>query len=205
VILFADIPSYLAQCPLLFSQSIILDALIDWATVMADPSRTRVPRYQARSSPQLLPYSPKQEQQWFSSLSLACTTMRQLMWSSTTLSPYRITRAHQTSVQAANIKRDEALQYSPIEAQVPTSSLTRDDAQRVSQSLTTIMTNETPEAAMEVITAVVVEWLRQLPDAQVSQLRNTLQERDSRVTWSEADVRCFALETVVITLQDVPV
>jgi hypothetical protein len=205
VILLADIPSYLAQCPLLSSQSIILGALIDWATLIADPSGTRVPRYQARSRPQLLLYSPKQEQQWRSSLGLACTTLRQLMWSSATLSPYRITRAHQTLVQAAHGKRDVALQYSPIEAPIPTSSPTKDDAQRVSQILTTIMISETSEVAMEVITAVVVEWLRQLPNAQVSQLRKTLQERDPRATWSEADVRCFALETIVTTLQDVPV
>lgn len=201
-----DLPRFLASSPLRLAQDICIDALIDWATLMVDSSGTNVPRYRANAVPGLRPYSPAQQQQWHHYMHMCCACIKKLMHHSA--APHLSSMINMTQDKFARVADVDVRfvpPYYPFEPPIDLTVAEQDSSQAVSHMITALLCSVSPTDAMEVIAAIVVEWLRQLPQTQVDDLRVTLAQRHSRREWSEEDVRCFALEAIAITLQDHPI
>ena len=119
-----------------------------------------------------------------------------------TLSPINVDKAQNYLIQ---LRQKRQLQVQKSYPQDKTIAINRStEVSSVANTFTEVMLNLPLQHAIRFFECVVITWLYHLPSEHVAGLRTQLEARPSNYLWSDNDIRCFAIESIIIMIQDRP-
>jgi hypothetical protein len=201
------------QTPLYSFSQIIISALLDWATLQVDPEGAVVPDHVARrikiihpiGSNSVITQNAEQKSQWehlvgrFYDRMIDFSKKPEIAFSTSAMA---ITNEY--------LREMPDLEETTQEKRYPRHGIGRLSDPNPSpgtlqaQRLTEIMLHQDEENALRFLESVVLKWAGELPPGQVEQLRAELPPRgdgDPTKTWSEADLRGYALFRIAESLE----
>lgn len=198
-----DIVHLLVQQPLHASQRCILGVVLDWATLLVDPSGETVPSFLARHPPFQSSYTVEQAQTWNQYVALLYVSLRE------------ICRVPHLTLAARTLARVDAElsqlhSIPPPHDRIPdaytriTASNQLDDEDAITRIFLNALLSLSPQHAINFFENIIVAWLHHLPPEQRSELHQELIHRDAERSWSDYQIRAFALEWILIMIQERP-
>jgi hypothetical protein len=201
-----DITPSISGHSLTASSLIFIGALLDWATLVVDPSGNALPdhvirAHQRHAEGYLSPscsQTAEQQQAWQQHINTFYQRIKARIYAAEqTFSPSSIATIHAEVLRLPTYKSLVEQRYYPEPMVVGIHNPHHAQEEAIARYLTEYMLHLNAEEALRFLEQVVILWAVQLPRDQLDQLQESLARHDSGTVWSEAELRAYALYSYV--------
>jgi hypothetical protein len=201
-----DITLFISGHSLWSSSLIFVGALLDWATLVVDPSGQALPSHVIKSRqgyaeghlPTSRPQTPEQQQAWQQLISSFYSQIRARSYAcERTFSPTSIATIQTEMLQLPSYESLVQHHYYPEPLIVGIDNPHHEQEKKLARRLTEYMLHFSSEEALQFLERVVILWAAQLLSDQFDQLKGSLTRNQPGYAWSDAEVRGYALYSYV--------
>jgi hypothetical protein len=201
-----DITPFISGYGLWSSSLIFVGALLDWATLVVDPSGEALPSHVISSRPRQTEahvrppraQTVEQQQAWEELIGTFYTQTK--MRSYAAEQTFSLPSLATLQADVLHLPAYETLvqhHYYPEPMIVGVANPHHEQENKIARRLTEYMLHLSAEEALGFLERVVILWAAQLSSDQLDQLKESLTKNQSGHTWSDADVRGYALYSYV--------
>jgi hypothetical protein len=201
-----DITPYVSGHSLGSSSLIFIGAVLDWATLVVDPSGNALPEHVIRAHqrqieghlPPSRSQTAEQQQAWQQLINTFYRRIKARSYAAEqTFSAPSIATIHAEVLHLPAYESLVQQRYYPEPMVVGSHNPHHAQEDTIARYLTEYMLHLNVEEALRFLEQVVILWAVQLAREQFDQLQESLTRHHSGTVWSEAEVRAYALYSYV--------
>jgi hypothetical protein len=201
-----DITPFVSGHSLWSSSLIFVGALLDWATLVVDPSGEALPSHVIKSHPRhteahVLPsraQTVQQQQAWEELIGTFYTQTKARSYAAEqTFSLPSLATIHADVLHLPAYETLVQHHYYPEPMIVGIDNPQHEQENKIARRLTEYMLHLSSEEALGFLERVVILWAAQLPSDQLEQLKGSLTNNQPGHMWSIAEVRGYALYSYI--------
>jgi hypothetical protein len=202
-----DITPYISGHSLWSTSLIFVGALLDWATLVVDPSREALPTHAIKTRqgdaeghlPTSRPQTAEQQQAWQQLISTFYNQTKARSYAcERAFSPTSIATIQTEVLQLPSYESLVQHHYYPEPMVVGSGNPHHEQENKIARRLTEYMLHLSLEEALQFLERVAILWAAQLPSDQFDQLKGSLTKNQPGYAWSDAEVRGYALYSYVV-------
>jgi hypothetical protein len=202
-----DIAPFISGHSLWSSSLIFVGALLDWASLVIDPSGETVPSHVIKSHqghneahlPPSRPQTAEQQQAWQQLISAFYNqTKARCNACERTFSPMSIATIQAEVLQLPSYESLVQHHYYPEPMVVGIDNPHYKQENKIARHLTEYMLHLSLEEALQFLERAVILWAAQLPKEQFAQLKASLTKNQQGYPWSDAEVCGYVLYSYVV-------